>query len=119
MYDDALPSGHPNRALVRVNIGNIYFATCNFDMALTEYENALRLQESSLPADHPDIARTLHNLALAHLHQGDADKYRESIERAESTAVRMLKKQHPMLTLLSTTKNAMVEDIYGDIHLRL
>jgi tetratricopeptide (TPR) repeat protein len=110
IYDRSLPPGHPNRALPRVNLGNVYLQAGDYDMALKEYEDALKLQEKSLPGDHPDVARTLHNLALVHAHRGNMEQAKEFLERAEDTAGRTLSAKHPMMNLLSKTKNFMVEE---------
>ncbi len=53
IYDNSLPPGHPNRALPRVNLGNVKLAAGQYEEALEEYESALKLQEASLPGDHP------------------------------------------------------------------
>lgn len=110
IYDRSLPPGHPNRALPRVNLGNVYVSAGQYDMALEEYSSALRLQESSLPGDHPDIARTLHNLAIVQAHRGDMESAKEYLTRAEETAGHTLSAKHPVMNLLSKTKNFMVEE---------
>ena len=89
----------------------MHLAAGQLDMALTEYESALRLQEASLPADHPDIARTLHNLAVIYVHRKDFVKAKEYLERAEETAGRTLSNKHPVMALVSKTKNLMVDEV--------
>ncbi|CAF1283320.1 unnamed protein product [Rotaria sordida] len=74
IYDNSLPLLYPNRVLLRVNLGNIHLTVGNYQMALEEYEAAIKLQETSLPSNHPDIARTLHNLAIVHAHQGNKNE---------------------------------------------
>ncbi len=110
IYDRSLPPGHPNCALPRVNLGNVYLAAGQYEEALQEYESALKLQESSLPGDHPDIARTLHNLAVVHVHRGNLVQAKEYLDRAEDTAGRTLSAKHPMMTLLGKTKDFMVDE---------
>lgn len=105
-----MPPGHPNRAFPRVNLGNVYFAAGQYDLSLMEYQSALELQEASLPADHPDIARTLHNIAVIYSYQGDLIKSREYLDRAEDTAKRMLSNKHPVMNLLGKTKNFLVDE---------
>ena len=78
-------------------------------MALKEYSEALKLQESSLPADHPDIARTLHNLAVVQMHRDRVLEAKEYLERAEATAGRTLPVEHPLISLLNRTKVAWAE----------
>jgi tetratricopeptide (TPR) repeat protein len=87
-------------------------------MALEEYESALKIQESSLPGDHPDIARTLHNLAVVHAHRGNMDAAKEYLERAEETAGKTLSGKHPVMTLLGKTKNFMVEEVKDYVYTR-
>ncbi|CAF1200789.1 unnamed protein product [Rotaria sordida] len=74
IYDNSLPLLYPNRVLLRVNLGNIHLTAGNYQMALEEYEAVIKLQETSLPSNHPDIARTLHNLAIVHAHQGNKNE---------------------------------------------
>ena len=85
---------------------------------MREYDEALKLQEASLPGDHPDVARTLHNLAVVHAHRGDMDTAKGYLERAEDTASRTLSAKHPVMTLLSKTKNFMVEEVKDYVYTR-
>jgi len=119
IYDRSLPAGHPNRALPRVNLGNVYLAAANYDMAFEEYESALKLQEASLPGDHPDIARTLHNLAVVEVYRGHVQEAKEYFERAEETASKTLSSKHPVMALLGKTKNLMADDVQDNISFRL
>jgi tetratricopeptide (TPR) repeat protein len=118
IYDRSLPPGHPNRALPRVNLGNVYLSAGDYEKALEEYESALKLQEASLPGDHPDIARTLHNLAVVQAHRGMIDQAKEYLERAEDTAARTLSSKHPVMTLLTKTKDFMVEEVKDYVYTR-
>jgi tetratricopeptide (TPR) repeat protein len=118
IYDRSLPPGHPNRALPRVNLGNVYLSAGQYDLALVEYESAFKIQESALPGDHPDIARTLHNLAVVHFHRGNMEQAKEYLERAEETAGRTLSTKHPMMNLLVKTKNLMVEEVKDYVYTR-
>jgi tetratricopeptide (TPR) repeat protein len=118
IYDRSLPPGHPNCALPRVNLGNVYLSAGDYEKALTEYESALKLQEASLPGDHPDIARTLHNLAVVQAHRGMIDQAKEYLERAEETAGRTLSAKHPVMALLTKTKDFMVEEVKDYVYTR-
>ena len=93
----------------RVNLANVYLAAGDHDMAFKEYSEALKLQETSLPADHPDIARTLHNLAVVQMHRDRVLEAKEYLDRAESTASRTLPVEHPLIVLLNRTKDAWTE----------
>ena len=91
----------------RINLGNVYLAAGEYDLAKEEYENALKLQEQALPADHPDVARTLHNLAVVCSNRHDMEKAKEYLERAEETASHMLSAKHPLMIMLKQTKSQM------------
>ena len=93
-----------------MNLGNVYFAAGQYDLSLLEYQGALELQEASLPGDHPDIARTLHNIAVVYAHRGDLIRAKEYLDRAEDTAKRMLSSKHPVMNLLGKTKNFLVDE---------
>ena len=82
----------------------MYLALAQYDKALNEYQTALQIQEQLLPIDHPDIIRTMHNLAVIHIHLGSSPKAKEFLARAEETAVQMFSAEHPMMTLLGKTK---------------
>ena len=117
IYDYSLPPGHPNRALPRVNLGNVYLAGGEYKLAQQEYESALELQKS-LPSDHPDIARTLHNLAVVQANRGMMEQAQEYLERAEETARKTLSGKHPIMGFLSKTKNLMVDESKDYIYTR-
>ncbi|CAF1433916.1 unnamed protein product [Adineta steineri] len=118
IYDRSLPPKHPNLALPRVNLGNVYLSAGDYDMALKEYEDALTMQVASLPGDHPDIARTLHNLALVQTNRGNMEQAKEYMERAEETASKTLSAKHPLMGLLTKTKNIMVDEVKDYVYTR-
>ncbi|CAF1320554.1 unnamed protein product [Rotaria sordida] len=68
--------------------------------------------------DHPDIARTLHNLAVVQTHLGNIEQARQYLERAEETAGRTLPSKHPVMSLLHKTKGVMAEEVEGCIYSR-
>jgi tetratricopeptide (TPR) repeat protein len=83
IYDNSLSSLHLNRALAKINLGNVHFTTGNCQMALEEYGLALKFQESWLPAEHRYIARTLHNLSIVHAYQVNMNEANKYLERAQ------------------------------------
>lgn len=99
-------------ALAMVNCGNVHLKRGEFDLALEQYTNALALQESALPGDHPDIARTLHNMAQVHKLRGDPEQSYSCLERAKETVNKTLNAQHPLVqALLSCApKSEFIED---------
>lgn len=94
-----------------MNLGNVYLATNQYELAREEYENALKLQQASLPHDHPDIARTLHNLVLLFQRQQKFELAREYLERAEEIASRSVSMRHPLMIKINETKTSLCEDI--------
>jgi Tfp pilus assembly protein PilF len=94
--------------LIRINLGNVYLSTGDYEKALEQYESALKIQESSQPSDHPDVAVTLHNLAVVQARQGNNNEAKEYLERAEEIAGQTLSLKHPFMTLLDKTKNLLV-----------
>jgi tetratricopeptide (TPR) repeat protein len=97
--------------LLRVNLGNVYLSAGDYEKAFEEYENALKIQEQSLPGNHQDIVRTLHNLAVVQAQRGNMEQAKEYLERAEATASRTLPSKHPIMTLLDKTKKFLVEEV--------
>ena len=79
IYDTILPPGHPKRALPRINLGNVYLTTGQYELALEEYQDALKLQKTLLPHDHPDITRTSHNIAVVHEHQRNIEAENDTV----------------------------------------
>lgn len=102
-----------------MNLGNVYRAAGDYEKARIEYEFALELQVKALPSDHPDIARTLHNLAVVYSHLHETEKAKEYLERAQETAKRTLSEKHPMMALLNQTSNWMAADTGDIIYCRL
>jgi hypothetical protein len=51
IYERCLPPGYPNHALAFVSLANIHFGLDEINIALQEYNYALRMQEEALPAD--------------------------------------------------------------------
>ncbi|CAF3662279.1 unnamed protein product [Rotaria sp. Silwood1] len=110
IYDNSLPPDHPNHAVPRVNLGNVYLAAKDYSKACEEYEIALKLQQQSLPSDHPNIARTLHNLAIVQTHLGNIEQAKQYLERAEEIANHVLSSKHPVVSSIRKTKALMAEE---------
>jgi tetratricopeptide (TPR) repeat protein len=88
-----------------VNIGNIHLRRGELDEAFDNFKSALEIQRKTLPNDHPDIVRTLHNLAMVYRRQGNDEKARESFQQAEDIANRTLPALHPILYTLDAHKS--------------
>jgi len=80
-----------------------------YDKALEEYGSALKVQEMLLPEDHPGTIRTLNNLAAVHAHREDLVRAKEYLVRAEETASRTFSTNHPIMSLIKTTKDLIDE----------
>ncbi|CAF1557275.1 unnamed protein product [Adineta steineri] len=97
-----------------INIGNVHLKRKEHEIALIHYQEALALQQASLPSDHPDIARTLHNIATCHDLQGNTEIANGCKEQAINTVGRTLNAQHPLRSLLAqmviTKVNADAEE---------
>ena len=109
IYDHSLPPGHPSRALLRMNVGNVYRAAERYQDAIEEYENALEIQEKYLPADHSDIVRTLNNLSITYASLGNQQKSKEYFDRADDIVQRTLSNRHPLSHIVNKTKTIIPE----------
>ena len=101
---------NPDRACVRINFGNVYFAQEDYQKALEEYGAALKLQQGSLSSDHPYIAQTLHNLALVHVRQKNIDETKICLKRAEEIAREYLPVNHPLMISIGQTKQLLLDE---------
>ena len=111
IYDRCLPSGHPNHALSLVSLGNIHLGLGKINIALDEYNRALRMQEESLPNDHPDIARTLYDLALVQLRLGQLTEARDYFQRAIHIGSQTLSATHPFMRLIIDNQKYALDNV--------
>lgn len=120
IYDRSLPVGHPNHALPRVNLGNVYVAVGDYNKAREEYEAALKIQQASLPTDHLDIIRTLHNIAVVYVWEGKIELAKEYLKRVEEMASRTVSATHPIMKLINDTKDKLSDlvDLKGNMNIR-
>lgn len=110
IYDRCLPTLHPDRASLRLNIGDVHLANEDYQKAREEYEAALQLQTATLPADNPYIVQTLHNLAMVHAHQGNMDEANKYLKRAEEIAREVLSVKHPLVASIERTKTLLLNE---------
>lgn len=111
IYDRSLlPRLNSNRTLLRNHFGHVYFAKGDDQKAVEEYEAALKLQEASLPSNHPYIAQTLENLARVHVRQKNLDEAKICLKRAEESAREYLKVNHPLMISINQTKQLLLDE---------
>ena len=77
--------GHPRIALCYRSIGHLYFEEKNFELAISSYQNALKIDEKCLPLCHPALALTHNSLAMAPYENGQRDLAFEHGEKALAT----------------------------------
>ena len=91
--------------MLLVNIGNIYLRRGELDKAYNNFKAALEIQQKSLPNDHPDIVRTLHDLAMVYKRQGKDESACASFQQAENVASRTLRPELPILCTLDAHRS--------------
>jgi tetratricopeptide (TPR) repeat protein len=69
----SLPSDHPDIAAVYNNIGNVYKAKNELNLALKNYEIAYEIRQRLFPPIHPHIAASLNNISIVHRAKGNFD----------------------------------------------
>jgi len=88
-----------------VSLGNIYLCKGQYDAAIDEYSRALKIQETTLPSNHPDKARTMLNIGLAYAYQDDMIKATEYFNHAADIALQTLPLEHPLVCLIKKNQN--------------
>ncbi|CAF4661713.1 unnamed protein product [Didymodactylos carnosus] len=61
-----LTVGDSDIAACYIGLGNVASQKGEYDLALMNYEKALKIQLKALPPDHPDIASTYNNMGNVH-----------------------------------------------------
>ncbi|CAF3787734.1 unnamed protein product [Rotaria socialis] len=70
----SLPSDHPDISSIQNNLGNVYSAKDELNLALKYYEEAYRKRRSTLSENHPLVASSLNNIGLIYKNKGDFDR---------------------------------------------
>ena len=83
----------------------MYAARGNPHQAEELYRRALDIKNQLLGPTHPDVAVSLHNVAMLAVGQGDDDRARELFERAVAILEASLGAEHPK-TVASRTQLA-------------
>src|SRR6266508_3123519 len=71
------------------------FRAGKYDASRPAAERALELREKALGPDHPDVAQSLHNLAIIHRLKGDYAKSEPLFQRALDIKEKALGPEHP------------------------
>ena len=79
------------------NLGLVHYVEDEYDEAESLFQRAISIQQETLGADHPDVARSLNNLGLLYY---DQDRYVETEEayvRALAITEKALGPDHPLV----------------------
>ncbi|CAF1280195.1 unnamed protein product, partial [Didymodactylos carnosus] len=78
-----------------IGLGNVQADKGEYDLALMNYEKALKIFLKALPPDHPDIATTYNNIANVQADKGEYDLALMNHEKALKIRVKALPPDHP------------------------
>jgi tetratricopeptide (TPR) repeat protein len=96
----------PIAASVNNTVGGVHHARGAFDEALAHYERALAISEQELGPDHPEVPKTLTNIATAHLDRADYEQALGYFERSLALYEAVLGPDHPeLVTTLNNLGN--------------
>ena len=98
-----------------VSLANIHFSLGKINIALDEYNQALHMQEETLPNDHPDIARTLYDLALVQIRLDHPIEARDYFQRAIDIGGQTLSVTHPFMRLITDNQKYALDNINNSI----
>jgi len=79
------------------NLGVAFTEAGAFDKAEDVHLRALGMRERSLGANHPDVARSMHNLAVVYQMRGDVARARSFYEGAIALLQKYLPPEEPEL----------------------
>ena len=100
---------HRQVALKLNELGNILIERDESRQAVTAFERALAITESTLGAQHPTVGRRLNNLAAAKLKVGDREGARQALTRAVTLLQEALGPEHPS-TVAAQANLASLDD---------
>jgi serine/threonine protein kinase/tetratricopeptide (TPR) repeat protein len=83
IYDRVYGQNHPARANTLAHLGEIWFEDGDTTAAMNAFSGALTIRERVLGPKHPDVAFSLTNVATALIRQGQLDKARAALDRAQ------------------------------------
>ncbi|CAF1150616.1 unnamed protein product [Didymodactylos carnosus] len=94
-----LAVGDSDIASCYIGLGNVARRKGEYDLALMNYEKALKIKLKALPPDHPDIASSYNNMGIVHLHKGEYDLALMNYEKALKIFLKALPPYHPDIAL--------------------
>lgn len=95
LKEKILPSDHPDMAASFNNIGTVYMACQQYDVAMENHERALNIRIESLPCKHPNIALSYENIGSVHERNGELQKAMVNYKKASDIYCHSLPLQHP------------------------
>jgi eukaryotic-like serine/threonine-protein kinase len=102
---------HPTLAYIYRNLGDLAAAQSQIDLALENYQHALKIFEGAQGPEHIDVAIALEPLSYAYARKGDIAKSREAGERALRIREKKFGTDHPTI---ATTLNSLADAEMGD-----
>lgn len=106
---------HPDRLLAQIhnNLGGLDYYEANFSAAIAHFRAALNIQRRALAAEHPDIAKSLNNLAVIHQNLGDLAQAASIYQQALAIQSTAYGEHHPRVG--STLYNmGTIAELRGD-----
>jgi CHAT domain-containing protein/tetratricopeptide (TPR) repeat protein len=98
------------KARLTTNLAGHYRRQGDYTKAKPLYEDALRIREDALGADHPDVAASLSNLARLHQAQGEYTRAVPLYERALSIYERARGAEHPDVAAVLCNLAGLLDD---------
>ncbi|CAF0863571.1 unnamed protein product [Didymodactylos carnosus] len=91
-----------------IGLGNVHGDKGEYDLALMNYEKALKIKLKALPPDHPSLALTYGNMGIVLQEKGEYDLALMNYDKALKIQLKALPPDHPDIAL---TYNNM-----GNVH---
>ena len=86
---------HRSIAMSYNNMGCVYYKHCQYDLAMEYYDLSLKINEKSLPPQHPDIGICYENIGLVYEGQKEWKQALENYQKAVTILHHSLSAQHP------------------------
>ena len=80
----------------------LYLRKGEFEKSVAHHQRALEIREKIYGSDHPEVAKSLHQLATSYIFQVDPGKFREAadlLKRALRIRQKKFSKNHPAIAL--------------------